>query len=486
MKKFRFLSWLLCLSLLFATLTVPSTAAVAEETSDDDKSGMVFTKKAEKTGDKEYTITLEAYATGSKVISEVTKDVPTDIILVLDQSGSMSENFNTVTTDNFNKYIDTTNNELYSKRSSLYYKIAENAYASVNVSVEEGKRYSQLGSLVNNDTSWLGNSTDAGYWYYVTNGGLFEKVGEEYKSVTLTRTRNYGTYTYTFSDGTKVTSTRNSGTPDLGNHGPLYTEVNDETKNIYTYTYNDINGAQQTITSIGATTVLNDEFYNKTTTSSTITKLEALKSAVISFANVVTEKAKGNDGQFGTADDVNHRIAVVGYATDASDLTNGFKDMNDADQVNAVNSAINGLKANGGTHINAGISVANGIFQNNPVAYNEDRNRVMIVFTDGGPGLYGDWGSESVETANSAIFNAKVTKNTHKATVYTVGIFLAQMHRRHAISLIILHTRLTIGVMMSHRMMLTRSKILIGLCIWFLQTIRMPIVLRNQGKLSLI
>ena len=52
MKKFRFLSWLLCLSLLFATLTVPSTAAVAEETSDDDKSGMVFTKKAEKTGDK--------------------------------------------------------------------------------------------------------------------------------------------------------------------------------------------------------------------------------------------------------------------------------------------------------------------------------------------------------------------------------------------------------------------------------------------------
>ena len=54
-------------------------------------SGMVITKNAVANEDEHgtYTITLEAYATGSQIITEVTKDIPTDIVLVLDQSGSM-------------------------------------------------------------------------------------------------------------------------------------------------------------------------------------------------------------------------------------------------------------------------------------------------------------------------------------------------------------------------------------------------------------
>ena len=34
---------------------------------------------------------LEAFATGSKVITEQKTDIPTDIVLVIDQSGSMKE-----------------------------------------------------------------------------------------------------------------------------------------------------------------------------------------------------------------------------------------------------------------------------------------------------------------------------------------------------------------------------------------------------------
>ena len=61
-----------------------SPARAAGDTDPSSDNGMVVNKTSvynEKTG--AYDITLEAYATGSKVISTVTSDVPTDIVLVL-------------------------------------------------------------------------------------------------------------------------------------------------------------------------------------------------------------------------------------------------------------------------------------------------------------------------------------------------------------------------------------------------------------------
>ena len=89
MKSKKYLSWLLCLSLLCTMLALPSAPVYAEESGKD--SGVVLKKTATyNEADKSYTIRLEAYATGSKIVSTVTEDVPTDIVLVLDQSGSMA------------------------------------------------------------------------------------------------------------------------------------------------------------------------------------------------------------------------------------------------------------------------------------------------------------------------------------------------------------------------------------------------------------
>ena len=66
MKKTRAISLLLSLSLVFAML-VPVTTAYADNGSSD--SGMVISKTATANTDGSYTITLEAYATGEKVIS---------------------------------------------------------------------------------------------------------------------------------------------------------------------------------------------------------------------------------------------------------------------------------------------------------------------------------------------------------------------------------------------------------------------------------
>ena len=60
-------------------------------TENETDAGVVFTKNAEKTSDGNVKITLEAYTTGRKVVS--TDEEPVDIVLVLDQSGSMKDEF---------------------------------------------------------------------------------------------------------------------------------------------------------------------------------------------------------------------------------------------------------------------------------------------------------------------------------------------------------------------------------------------------------
>lgn len=100
MKKKKILSFLLSASLLAAAVvpaspvtaqgTNPSTASSAAVDTDSD--GLYVGKSAVANSDgSSYTITLEAYTTG-EVKTEV-KDVPLDIVLVLDQSGSMAYDF---------------------------------------------------------------------------------------------------------------------------------------------------------------------------------------------------------------------------------------------------------------------------------------------------------------------------------------------------------------------------------------------------------
>ena len=441
MKKTKILSLLLCLS-LFCALIVPCTKAYAES---DPDNGMKISKTATANKDGSYTITLEAYATGAKVISEITKDVPTDIILVLDQSASMANDIGTVSFEQYEDETDwrgnvstyhTRNQDYYKYRhnggsGNLWHKLEDGSY--VSVSVKKSPEYTPLPeSFVNYETSW-GRISKNCYFYYANN--LYEKVGDEYKKVELSENKSgdwYNptyTYTYTFSDGTSISSTGRDSKPNLGSHAPLYTPAADGDSTVYTYTYTDSNGIHTIGTSIGANKKFTPAFYQRsTTTSGGGSRLNALKSAATSFANQVATKANGTDGFAGTDDDVKHRIAVVGYAGSSSNLTNGFKQMNNTSQAADVSSAIDNLTANGGTHIDQGLSTANGIFANNPIGDTENRNRVVIVFTDGAPGSYGDWCSESVQTANNAIAYAKTAKKPtseggYGATVYTIGIF---------------------------------------------------------------
>lgn len=445
MKKKRILSLILCLS-LFCTLFVPASTAYADNPPSD--SGMRYSKTATRNDDGSYTITLEAFATGSQQTTTQTKDVPTDIILVLDQSGSMKDPMGRVTYSEY-KPKNSKNSDNYDRRhnggnANLWYKLDDNSY--VSVSVTKTTTYNVLSTNLPNYNRW-----NECYWDYANN--LYEKVGEEYKKVTLKSEGDIFsgyTYTYTFADGTTVVSKGSDTTPNLGTHAPLYTPAADDASTVYTYTYTDAAGKIQTIgTSTGAATQYTPPFYErKISTNGGMTRLEALKSAVTAFSNAVAAKAAGADGDINTiADNIDHRIAVVGFANGewyggvnykyrntevfvgSSQYTygtaaqgqyaNAFQSMNTSSGVNNVSASIAALAADGGTLTNLGLEMANGIFAANPIADGEKRNRVIVLFTDGVPG----WSGFDSGTANAAISRASTAKNTYGATVYSIGIF---------------------------------------------------------------
>lgn len=176
-------------------------------------------------------------------------------------------------------------------------------------------------------------------------------------------------------------------------------------------------------------------FYYQSTNSSKTTKIVALKSAVRSFIGKVNEEA--------TSKNVEHRVAIVGFASTKSGKkyknTELLSTQNEVNYANAnasnyedalvsaktekkrLSTAIDRLDANGDTYPEYGFDMANKIFAQHPIQAGDNRQRVVIMFTDGYPAPAGT-DDFNVQMANNAINNAKRCKDNN-AKVYTIGIF---------------------------------------------------------------
>lgn len=119
---------------------------------------------------------------------------------------------------------------------------------------------------------------------------------------------------------------------------------------------------------------------------------------------------------------VNYCIAVVEFASEAYNLTNGLVDMDTSRGLTQVKNAVSGLQAGGDTYPATGLDMANSIFDANPISGDGQRGRVVIMFTDGYPA---ENGTDNINytLCDKAIASAQTSKRTYGATVYTVGIF---------------------------------------------------------------
>lgn len=423
MKQTKLISLLLVICLV-AALLVPGTVAMEAKAADgEENDGLVVDKTAVANPDGTYTITLEAYATGESTTISTSEDVPTDIILVLDQSGSMADPMSVYS---FKEYSNRSNGFLCARShnegsENLYYKLEDGSYAAVSVTYEDKAfTYTEITNGKNNSTR------DGATNYYSNRDNLYAKVNGEYLQVTLTSEQNWfwTYYTYTLPDGTEIAFSegdRNSPTFRGIDGNILYLLTVDKNQTEYTYSY-VVDGVVQEIEfSVGENTIPKKTFYERYT-SDTVSRLNALIEAATTFAESVREKALGDDGISNTLDDVEHKIAVVSFDDTASNLTNGLVDMTGDGAYNTVERAIQRLRANGNTKPDEGIGMANNIFAQNPISQDEKRNRVIVLFTDGYPAP-GGTDNIKYDWCDSAISAAYASKHTYGATVYTVGIF---------------------------------------------------------------
>lgn len=316
----------------------PPTTDSGSVTKEASKDNLNLVKTVTKEGDN-YKVTLESWATGT--VTSSSTPVPMDIILLLDQSGSMKKNFTSSSTETYNN--------LNKKNKKIYADYRNNCYI---------------------------------------------KSGNQYLKVTVTYQWEFGfsndVYTYTWNGGSH-TSTGGNSKPKI----PL--------------------------------------FYKSTTNSST-TRIAALKTAVSSFINKVNTEA--------TTKNVDHRVAVVGFASTRSDYYENTELLSTPDVVNygsannidyrnalvsaktnknKLDTAINRLAASGDTYPEYGFDMANQIFAQYPIQAGENRQRVVIMFTDGYPAP-ANTDNFNAGMANNAINNAKRCKDNN-AKVYTIGIF---------------------------------------------------------------
>ncbi len=356
--KRKMLSILLCFALVI-TAVLPMGTVLAQETApkalqatDEDQNGLFLGKTAEKDGEDRYKISLKAYTNGEVKFEE--KAVPLDIVLVLDQSGSMAEDIVVGSKDYY---------------TSLW---------------------------------WNSNVTAASYGtvYYLDNG-----VYREVKvSVDYIWTEALYRYTYEYTDAT----------------GQVITLTSDRF-------WND------------PPQPLDGNLYVKRTSDMKISRLEALQDAVGTFERQVIESTYGPDGIAGTEDDVNHKIAIVGFSGEGprysntevfvgdrtytygnfakSQYKNALQDMTTAEGQDNIGKSLDALDANGATYAQYGMEMANGILD---TVTDTSRNKVVILFTDGYPGQNAD--RYDPDTANATIAQADIAKQSG-ALVYSVGIF---------------------------------------------------------------
>lgn len=156
-------------------------------------------------------------------------------------------------------------------------------------------------------------------------------------------------------------------------------------------------------------------------------KIDALKDAVNGFIDKVAEKSPNSNiaiVKFGGK--INNRIGNDKYwfstgpiSGEYINYTQTVKALTPASNTTELNAAVDALWAGGYTPAHLGLQLAKGIIENDP---NTDRQKVVVLFTDGEPNGVESTNGFETSAANSAISNSKSIKDAG-ATVYTIGCF---------------------------------------------------------------
>lgn len=323
------------LSFAMAVTMFPAMASANEGTSTqaDDNSPIQLSKTATLQSDGTYTIDLEAYVTGEIVTQIERKNKPTDIILVMDQSGSMSWDMSGLPDNNYTEAGTLTNAEAY--EGAYYYRVG-NDYFPVTVKYAST---SNVEKYVDDAGNEYDESQVATTWtnYY---DKVIEANGPYLISslIPLYRHKNIANYWYLEHDAkvvlgipwNGVAAGPESDQTDLRNDlrnayqgytvqfynedytAAIYTQLTPIYSHTYEYYYTDADGNLVALPSVGTSNDSECPYELYKTGDSNGTRLDVLQYAAHKFVDGVMADAHTNN--------IDHRVAVVGFASDPSDI----------------------------------------------------------------------------------------------------------------------------------------------------------------------
>ena len=359
---------IIALGMLLSLLPVAAFAAPGDASSGD----LVLNKTATLEDDGTYTIDLEAYAKGEIKITE--EKVPCDIVLVLDQSGSMAEDFSYTTSEPTYRQVTEADTYHDTYVNEVYHKCVDGQYRLLNVTREAE---SSVGEFFNMYTYRYTCPNEACNYNHaihnVTYGGYRRSPAEK---------KLFGGW------------------------------KNEWAKEIYIKEYTTV-----TQTRLEALKNTLNQFVSNVEKDAADNNI-AHKIAVVGFAS---ESGYGNNTEIltvaGRNTDVDENTTIgVAYNPNNSEYTNAIPEalVNCSDTI--VDQAISSLAAYGATRADLGMEMAQKILAANK---EDGRKQVVIMFTDGSPTSSNGF---EEEVANDAIAYAKAIKDTG-ADVYTIGIY---------------------------------------------------------------
>ncbi|MDO4491093.1 MAG: VWA domain-containing protein [Lachnospiraceae bacterium] len=481
------------LSMLTAFTMIPSNVMADEGSTDDLK----ISKTAVLEDDGTYTITLDAYATGTVTTTTVTEAIPTDIVLVLDESGSMMSNDMMINgiPSGYEK-ADPTHGEALNGK--YYYKTTDKdgveTYNRVSVTREtvgyEEKWKGDDGQYYTDDQlaySWTGSTGDTyttarpfvdsslvvfyrdkswGAYIYKKDNNLSHYTGSVdtvggalHGTQSMSSLRSY----FYNSDWNKTPWTgeqqNNGGSNNSDYTAASYIAVSKEKVYTYKYTYTYTNAANKMIkigeyTGTDSDKPVDTELYTAGATTKGY-RIDALRYAANNFISSVRQNAIANN--------VDHRIAVVGFGSDNSNrnylfsnqelfvgatqynlkenglrstynkspnlaadhYADAFQSVGNNAGYSNLNASIAALDAYGSTYPSYGLEMAKGVFDNSNGTFidstgtEQNRKKIVIFLTDGEPGQNADNFSDA--EADKAIANAQLLKKDG-ATVYSIAV----------------------------------------------------------------
>lgn len=207
----RALAFLLCL-LMVATLLPVMGASAAEDVQPgggNTETNPVLTKNLYLVSDGTYTIRLEAYATGTTTTVTQTSGVPLDIVLVLDQSGSMSKS----------GYVE----PLKTAVTAFVESISDNAK---NYNVDHRIALVGYASRYDSDTPWIntGLFIDGSLYNY-------QKQGSSTQTSRLTATDYQNALVSVNDSSGQITSSITTAIGNINGNGATYTNYGMEMAN---------------------------------------------------------------------------------------------------------------------------------------------------------------------------------------------------------------------------------------------------------------